>query len=294
MGDEGVSTSSTDDRSSSGGRGWTDSLPLVETPLLAGDVTEAVVRVGETVRRSQGPHSAYVHALLDHLERVGFDGAPRYLGQDDRRREVLSWVDGEVAGQPRPGWLAAESRLVSVGRLLRRYDDAAASFVAPPGVSADRPEPASVPPGPSAPPQLAGHLDVTPDNVVFRGGEAVALIDFDLAGPATRLDEVYNALMWWGPLADPQDRHAPMRDLDVPRRCRLLADAYGLEEADRLRFTEVARLRSTRSWHLMKHRSEALGGGWRRMWEAGIGDSIERRRRWIEQATTEIDAALLG
>lgn len=51
-----------------------------EIPLVGGDVTEGVVRVGDTVRRPVGSHSPLVHTLLRHLEEVGFPGAPRFLG----------------------------------------------------------------------------------------------------------------------------------------------------------------------------------------------------------------------
>ena len=102
-----------------------------EIPLLGGDVTEGIVRVGGTVRRPMGRNAAFVHALLNHLEAVGFDGAPRYLGVDAAGREVLTYIEGEVAGRPHPAWIADEGRLASIGRLLRRYDDATAGFTAP-------------------------------------------------------------------------------------------------------------------------------------------------------------------
>ena len=35
-----------------------------------------------------------MHALLAHLELVGFEGAPRVLGFDNEGREVLSFVAG--------------------------------------------------------------------------------------------------------------------------------------------------------------------------------------------------------
>ena len=60
---------------------------MSEIPLAGGDVNP-VVRVGDTVRRPRGPEA--VRALLEWYERVGFDGAPRFLGFDDRGREVLS------------------------------------------------------------------------------------------------------------------------------------------------------------------------------------------------------------
>ena len=162
--------------------------------------------MGNTVRRPVQGNSPLVHALLRHLEDVGFAGAPRFLGIDSAGREVLTYVEGEVAGRPRPAWIADEDRLVSVGRLVRAYDDAAATFVVPPGAEPDPglPDPPGIPPAPPYPPELIGHVDITPENVVFRDGQAVALIDFDLAKWATRADEMYSAMMWWAPLRDPR------------------------------------------------------------------------------------------
>jgi hypothetical protein len=276
------------------GESWVDEADQVEIPLAGGDVTEGVVRVGGTVRRPAGPHSPLVHALLAHLEAAGFEGAPRFLGIDAAGREVLSYLEGEVAGRPRPPWIADEARLASVGRLVRAYDDAAASFVPPPEALAGTSpaEPPGIPPAPAYPPELIGHVDITLDNVVFRNGRAYALIDFDLAKPVTRADEMFNAMLWWGPLADPRDVDPPLRHLDVPRRARILADSYGLSGTDRERIMEVAVLRTRRSWHLMKLRARTHGGGWQRMWDEGVGDVIKRREAWLDQHAATLTAAL--
>jgi phosphotransferase family enzyme len=273
---------------------WTDDAGEPEIPLPGGDVTEGVVRVGDTVRRPVHENSPLVHALLVHLESVGFDGAPRFLGIDGKNREVLTYVKGEVAGRPRPAWIADESRLVSVARLVRAYDDAAVTFTPPPGAEpAPGPQEApGIPPAPPYPPELIGHVDITPENVVFRDGEAAALIDFDLAKPATRADEVFNMMLYWAPLADPADVDPLLQHVDVPRRCRLLADAYGLSPADRERLVNVAIMRTRRSWHLMKQRAETHGGGWRRMWDEGVGDVINRRLAWLERNAATLRAAL--
>jgi hypothetical protein len=267
-----------------------------EVPLLGGDVSEGVVRVGDTVRRPLGPNSAVIHAVLRHLERVGFDGAPRLLGVDARGREVLSYVEGEVAGRPRPAWIGDEDRLRSVARLLHGYHQAMADFVLPEGLVPDWgiPDLPGLPEVvPEQPTELLGHQDITCENVVFVGGEALALIDFDLVKPASRLLDVVNAMVWWAPLADPVDRYAGMRDLDAARRCRVFTDAYGLDEAARSQLVEVAISVSDRSWVLMRHRAETLGGGWQRMWSAGVGDVIRRRQAWLASARAELTDALL-
>jgi hypothetical protein len=273
---------------------WADEAGQAEIPLAGGDVTEGVVRVGDTVRRPVGPHSPLVHALLVHLESAGFEGAPRFLGIDGSGREVLSYIDGEVAGRPRPPWIADEARLASVGRLVRAYDDAAASFIPPPGAlpGTQPAAPPGIPPAPVYPPELIGHVDITPENVVFRDGRAYALIDFDLAKPATRADEMFNAMMWWAPLSDPRDADPLLQSADVPRRVRILADAYGLSGADRERVIQVAVVRTRRSWHLMKQRAETQGGGWQRMWDEGVGDVIKRREAWLDRHATTLTAAL--
>ncbi|MEU0564971.1 phosphotransferase [Nonomuraea sp. NPDC005983] len=268
--------------------------PRPEIPLAGGDVTEGVVRVGDTVRRPVGPNAPLVHALLRHLEEAGFTGAPRFLGIDAAGREVLTFVPGEVAGRPRPAWIADEERLASVGRLVRDYDDAVAGFVVPEGV---RPglgfsEPPGMPPAPPYPAEVVGHMDYTPDNIVFRDGEAAALIDFDIAKPVARVEEVCNAMLYWAPLGDPVDADPLLREVDVPRRCRILADAYRLSDADRSRLVEVAVLRTRRSWFSMKQIAEERGGGWARMWDEGVGDQIKRREAWLDRTGAAIDAAL--
>ena len=96
--------------------------------LLHGGLTNAgrVTRVGDTVRRP--PSTAATWALLEHLERVGFDGAPRFLGVDDQGREILSFLPGEAAIEPVEDWALSDEALVSVAELLRRYHAAVASF----------------------------------------------------------------------------------------------------------------------------------------------------------------------
>lgn len=267
-----------------------------EIPLLGGDVSIGVVRVSDTVRRPLGPNSPAIHAVLRHLEHVGFTGAPRLLGIDDRGREVLTFLEGEVAGRPRPDWIDDEDRLCSVAVLLRDYHDAMAGFVLPMGIEPDWGIPSLPGLTPVSPPQLdevLGHQDITPENVIFVDGRARALIDFDLMRPASRLLDVVNALVWWAPLADPDDRGPQVADLDPGRRCRVFVDAYGLEQAPRRNLVEVAVTLTARSLTMMRHRSDTLGGGWRRMWNDGVGDVIARRGRWLAAHGEEITACLL-
>ncbi|MEV1000555.1 hypothetical protein [Nonomuraea sp. NPDC050202] len=58
-----------------------------EQPLTGGRHVGAV-RIGETVHRPANPWTPSVHAVLAHLEEVGFEGAPRVLGFDEQGRAV--------------------------------------------------------------------------------------------------------------------------------------------------------------------------------------------------------------
>jgi hypothetical protein len=191
-----------------------------EHVLVGGmDPGRGVVRVGNTVRRPG--MRAGVSELLLHLERVGFSGAPRYLGSDDKGRHVVSWVDGDVPVPPYPDWAMTDPALVSLGRLVRDYHDAVGSFS--PVASDWSSEWADPLGGP-----VVCHNDLFPENVVFRDGVVVALIDFDMAGPGRPLWDLAIAAEEWAPLHAPGSRLSTPDGLDAARRVGVLAGAYGL------------------------------------------------------------------
>ncbi|MFC4533991.1 phosphotransferase enzyme family protein [Sphaerisporangium dianthi] len=250
-------------------------------------MTEGVVRVGDTVRRPMRASSPAVHALLRHLEAVGFEDAPRVHGVDERGREILSFVPGEAAVRPLAPWAVSDATLTELAALVRRFHDAVAGFVPPPGAvwvdgaKDDRP------------PELIGHCDITPDNVVFRDGRPCALIDFDMARPTTRLFDAATVLRHWAPIADPVDRDPLQRRLDAGPRLRLFCDAYGFSARDRRRLLEVSRLRFGRSYVAMRAWAEREGGGWARMWREGAGERIRRAGAWLDANWDDLHAHLV-
>jgi hypothetical protein len=195
---------------------------MSEERLVGGDVN-VVVRVGDTVRRPPGPSG--VRSLLEWYERVGFDGAPRFLGFDEQGREILSYVEGEPAFAPVP---SSDEVVVAIGRLLRRAHDAQHGFDVPPEAVWDTHVAGANTGG------VIGHLDLFWTNVVFLDGLPHALIDWELAAPTTRvLDVALAATYWAGIRADAQ-----LADWGVPLdrrgdRLRLLCDSYGLTAAQR-------------------------------------------------------------
>ena len=75
---------------------------------------------------------------------------------------------------------------------------------------------------------VISHNDPNLDNVIFAGERAVALIDFDLAGPGSAVWDVACAARLWAPLRDERDAPAPARATGALERLRLFVDAYGL------------------------------------------------------------------
>ena len=259
--------------------------PEIELP--AGDVTVGVVRIGDTVRRPRQDTSDRVADYLRHLEAVGFEGAPRYLGVDAQGRDVLTYLAGDVPGAPVEAWAAADDVLPGVARLLRRLHDASVGYEAPAReLAPGRPHPVL----PADEPRLFVQRDVTPQNTVFRGGTAWGLIDFDLCDWSTRSIDLANTAVHWIPMSDPVDRGPAYADLDVDvvRRLGLLLDGYGREVVPVEQFLHACELRFAGSYAVMKWAAETLGGGWARMWDEGVGEVIRRREAWFASVRDDL------
>jgi hypothetical protein len=252
-----------------------------------------VVRVGATVRRPRGAQSIAIGAFLAHLERAGFGGAPRFLGVDGQGRDVLSFVEGEIAGRPLHPWAVGEDVLAGIARLQRRLHDCSAGFILPEGAHWSEPELIADVPPPYDVADVIGHNDMTPENLIFVARRPVGVIDFDLAGPTTRVADVVTTLLWWAPLRAPADRDPALREADAGRRIHAFVDAYGLDAAGRRNLLDVAERRFARSWHVMRRRAERDGGGWARMWREGVGDVILRGQAWLAGAREALEASLI-
>lgn len=205
---------------------------MTDEQILGGGLANLgqVVKRGDTVERPATPHAAALHSYLRALRDAGFDCAPEPK-QLTGEREVLSFVHGDVAIPPYPQWSRDEDVLASVGRLLRRMHDASAAIPIP---DADWPTDFADPEAASAQNLVLCHNDACLENVVFREGEAAALIDFDFAAPGRPLWDLAMSAWYWVPMV-PQAIAAVegFDGMDSPDRLRIMVDAYGLDGADR-------------------------------------------------------------
>ena len=145
---------------------------------------------------------------------MGFEGAPRLLGLDEQGREVLTHIEGAVYVSPKehdgPTEILSDAKLGRAARLIRRFHDATAGT--PLGGDAE----------------VVCHADLGQDNIVFRGDEAVAIIDWDEdVGPGRRLLDFAHAVWCLAEIGEQGGDVAAQA-----RRVRLLCDAYGWDDAN--------------------------------------------------------------
>ncbi|SFF85941.1 Phosphotransferase enzyme family protein, partial [Actinacidiphila alni] len=180
---------------------------------MDGGFVSGVVRVGDTVRRPGSGRAEFVGGVLRWFEAAGWGGAPRYVGTDEQGRQVLGYVEGHVAWEPRqPAAVASDASLVEVARLVREFHDLTAGT--PP--AGDR--------------EVVCHNDLAPRNTVYRpdgNGDLrpVAFIDWDLAAPGDRVHDIAH-VCWQYLRLGPSVSDAA----DAARRMRLIADGYGLRD----------------------------------------------------------------
>ena len=194
----------------------------------------SVFRKGDVVYRTTGPWTPAVHALLRHLEAVGFDGAPRLVGTglDDQGHEMLTYIPGEFT-QPGPWSLEGAA---GVGQLLRDVHAATASFVPPPDAVWQRWSTRAL----GGRRRVIGHRDTGPWNIVARDGLPVALIDWEFAGPIDPLREL--AATCWLNAKLHDDIVAEREGLpplsERAKHLRAMVDGYGLTRGQRRGFVD--------------------------------------------------------
>jgi hypothetical protein len=233
-----------------------------------------VVRIGDTVRRPVAPRRRATHRLLRHLESAGYLGAPRLLAADERF-ESLSWIDGQAARTPLPDWSLSDAALASVADLVRRFHEVCRSFD-PAGDSWPTPVPPDYRGG------VVSHNDLHPGNIIFAGGAAVGLIDFDLAGPGGPIWDLATLARGWAPLV--ADRDLPEGFEDAPERryhrLALLVDAYRLPRQDRLAVVDALLPNHDWTYRIV---TDAVGlghPGFSSYWTV-VAQQAARARNWL-------------
>ena len=200
-----------------------ESQPPVDEVLQA-RADRPVVRIGDVVRHPPRPWSASVHALLSHLQEVGFAEAPTPSGLGPDYDDV-GFIPG-TSGEEACLLVSSDEAVAQVGQLLRRYHDAVAQWRA------------EVPPvwfdgqvGTGDGDRIVCHGDVGPWNLVWRDGTLVGLIDWEYATLGTRREDIAYALHYLAPFRDRSYWQGVLGMRTRPRRrhrISVFAEAYGI------------------------------------------------------------------
>jgi hypothetical protein len=206
-----------------------------EIPLVGGGRT-VVLRKGQVVLRETGPWAPTVHALLNHLEHVGFPGSPRVVGSgfDHTGRETLTYIAGECV-HPAP-W-EDEQALYRLGRLLRDLHRATTSFTIPDNAIWREWHGRCL----GGPDVIIGHCDTGPWNIVTKDGFPCAFIDWEVADPVDPLIELAQCCWLNAQLHDDDVAERvglpPLHDRAQHVRC--IVDGYELPYSQRSGFVET-------------------------------------------------------
>jgi hypothetical protein len=147
------------------------------------------------------PDPEFVHGLLRYFERCCFEGAPRFLGVDSRGREILSYIEGFTP--PHNGFRLTREAVAAGARLVRRVHDLTAGTEFAVGS------------------EVACHRNLAQQNFVFRGRVPIAIIDWDITRPGTRVSNFADFLWAFVHPAAYGDGEP------AAAMVRVVADAYG-------------------------------------------------------------------
>ena len=248
-----------------------------EEPLVGGWVS-GVVRVGATVRRRpmEPPEEvAFVEALLVELEEDGYP-APRFRGRDGEGRQVLTFVTGYVPVLPRradePSAVFDDPSLVAVMALLRELHEAT---VHPDG-------------------RVTLHGDPAPRNTVYRdagtGLRPWGFIDWDQAHVGGRLEDVTHAMWQFLDIGGAEVRADPPR---AARRMRMMAEAYGCNEGERLGAVAGVGHVMDGCWRGIERRAGEGNRAMQRLVDAGAAAEVRANHEWFDAHQAIFSAALV-
>ena len=247
---------------------------IEEGQSVSGSVN-SIKRVGDTVIRPAGTWSRAVHQLLKHLTSVGFAFSPEVVSLSPDR-EVLSYIEGEVAMRPWPPCLLEEEGMVAIAQMLLTYHQAVADYV---------PETDSVWRVPGVQWEdgmIVRHGDLGPWNMVWHSNKLVGLIDWDFAEPGYPIEDLAQIAWDCVPLYSPKKSvQAGVAPSEQKPRLEALCNVYGVETTQVI--DQVARMQ-VREFFRLKSIGATGEEPWLSWLDKGGLQDIASASRWLHEA----------
>ena len=195
--------------------------------MLTGGNMSNVYRVQDTVRRDLKENSNKIHRLLNHLEKKGYRYAPKFLGIDEKGREVLSFIEGEAGNYPLKTFMWSDDALIEIAKMLRLYHEAVSDFP-----FEESWQPLDLTPQPL---ELVCHNDFAVYNIIFHHQKPAGIIDFDVAAPGPRLWDIAYTVYTCVPLSrtyyseagEAIDYNSLQHASRIKERLKLFFESYG-------------------------------------------------------------------
>lgn len=213
-----------------------------EERLTGGNASDSVVRVGKTVRKPWLATTERTVAYMDALRRQGID-VPETHGRDGQGRLVLDFIPGKLAMDGAP----LDIEVVhAAGAAVRSLHDASVGLPIPDDWDVLLPV---------AQPDLLCHNDLATWNLII-DGDRLVFIDWDGAGPSTRLWDLAYAAISFGHLFPDE------RPDSAAHRLAAFVDGYGADQALRSALPATMAKRAAAMYELLKRSHESGREPW--------------------------------